>query len=129
MSSYAKMLEAMDAGTLSPQEFDHRAHVGVAFEALRQGDFFSASKRVADGLTRLTVAAGVPEKFHATITQTYMSAIAQAMHDTPANDAETFLLENPDILAGGFLRTLYSKERLSSDLARTTVVLPDRLTP
>ncbi len=127
MTDYRAVLTALDAGSLAPQDFDHRAHIAVAFEALREDDFFTASKRIADGLKRLTIAAGVPEKFHATITQAYMSAIAEAMHATPAEDAEAFLAQNADLLEGTFLKERYSATCLSSDLARKVALLPDRL--
>ncbi|WP_294228387.1 hypothetical protein [uncultured Shimia sp.] len=127
MTSYREALLAMDAGNLAPQDFDHQTHIAVAFEALREDDFFTASKRIADGLKRLTLAAGVPEKFHATITQAYMSAIAEAMHLGDAQDAETFLVQNPDLLAGVFLKERFSAACLSSDLARKVALLPDRV--
>lgn len=126
MTDYRAALAALDAGTLAPQDFDHRAHIAVAFEALREDDFFTASKRIADGLKRLTIAAGVPEKFHATITQAYMSAIAEAMHATPAEDAEAFLAQNEDLMKGAFLKERFSAACLSSDLARKVALLPDR---
>ena len=127
MSRYRDVLLAMDAGTLAPQDFDHQAHIAVAFEALREGDFFTASKRIADGLKRLTAAAGAPEKFNATITQAYMSVIAEAMHHGEAQDAETFLVQNPDLLVGAFLKEKFSAACLSSDLARKVALLPDRV--
>ncbi len=127
MIDYHKTLLAMDAGTLAPQDFDHRAHIAVAYEALREDDFFTASKRIADGLKRLTIAAGVPEKFHATITQAFISAIAEAMHASPEQTAEEFLIGNPDLLAGTFLKERYTPSCLSSDLARKVAVLPDRV--
>ena len=127
MTDCKAVLAAMEEGTLASQDFDYRAHIAVAFEALREDDFFSASKRIADGLKRLTVAAGVPEKFHATITQAYMSAIAEAMHATPTEDAETFLTQNADLMTGTFLKERYSAACLSSDLARKVALLPDRV--
>lgn len=127
MTDYRAVLAALDAGTLAPKDFDHRAHIAVTFEALREDDFFTASKRIADGLKRLTIAADVPERFHATITQSYMSAIAEAMHATPAEDAEVFLTQNEDLSKGTFLKERYSEACLSSDLARKVALLPDRV--
>lgn len=127
MTDYRKALQAMDNGTLTPQDFDYRAHIAVAFEALQEDDFFAASKRIADGLKRLTIAAGMPEKFHATITQAFMSAIAEAMHVSPAETAEDFLARNPELLAGSFLKARYSPSCLASDLARKVALLPDQV--
>lgn len=127
MSQYKDMLIAMDNGALSPSDFSHKAHIGVAFEALKQDEFFTASKRIADGLKRLTIKAGVPEKFHATITQAYMSAIAQRMHNQGNIDAGEFLEQNADLLSGAFFKELYSESCLASPLAREIALLPDRV--
>ncbi|MFY0660227.1 MAG: hypothetical protein JXR15_07020 [Shimia sp.] len=127
MRPYRQTLLAIDSGTLNPADFDHQTHVAVAFEALREDDFFTASKRIADGLKRLTISAGVPEKFHATITQAYMCAIAEAMHVSPVETAEEFLAQNADLLAGGFLKIRYSQACLTSELARRVPLLPDRV--
>ncbi len=126
MSGYHHVLQALDNDTLAPEDFDHRAHVGAAFEALKEDEFFAASHRIAAGLKRLTVRAGVPEKFHATITQAFMSAIAEAMHGAEAETADDFMQRRPDVLSGSFLKQLYSETCLASDLARQVAVLPDK---
>ena len=78
MTDYRAVLGALDAGTLAPQDFDHRAHIAVAFEALRADDFFTASKRLADGPKRFTVAACVPEQCPATTTHAHIPALPEA---------------------------------------------------
>ncbi|MEP2532780.1 hypothetical protein [Shimia sp.] len=123
--TYLTMLQKLDDGTLDPQDFSHRAHVAVAWEALEQGEFFTASARFVAGLRRLVEAAGVPEKFHATITHAFMSVIAERRHANPTPDAATFLDQNPDLLNGTFLTSRFSPETLASPLARTVPLMPD----
>ena len=55
-------------GTLDPARFDHRDHLGVGYEILKRHEFFEAAHLLADALRGLAARAGVPEKFHATVT-------------------------------------------------------------
>ena len=122
----ARKLDALTDGSLAPEDFSHVDHVMVAFEALRRQDFADAHAQVADGICNLATRAGVPEKFHATITFAYMSAIAERMATAPCADAAKFVAANEDLLDRDFLAARYTPERLASPLARTTPLLPDR---
>jgi hypothetical protein len=116
-------LQALDAGTLDPKAFRHRDHIVLAFEALRQEEFFAASARIARGLRGLAAKAGAPEKFNATITHAYLSLIAERMREGETLDA--FLAANPDLLDKARLRGLYSAERLADPRARQVALMPD----
>lgn len=123
MNRYRDLLAQLKAQTLDPDGFSHRDHVGVAYEALKQHDFFTACKTYADGLIALTKAAGVPEKYNATVTLAFMSLIAERMQGTDG-DADAFINANPDFLDKNFLRRKYPAARLSSPLARKVGLLP-----
>ena len=124
-SSYFGKLQALTAGTLDPVEFRHLEHIGVAYEALSRHDFFEAASCLAAGIRGLAEKAGAPDKFNATITFAYLSLIAERMRVTEHRDAEDFIQRNPDITGPGALAPWYSKQRLTSDIARSTVLLPD----
>lgn len=124
MTDYKTMLERFQRGALDPGGFRHADHVGVAYEALARHGFFKALQIYADGLMALVEKAGVPEKFNATVTFAYMSAIAERMHRRPSAGAADFLAGNPDLLSGAVLER-YSKTRLQDDLARKVALLPD----
>ena len=126
---YRRTLRHLADGTLDPAAFGHRDHVGVAYEALRQGDFFEATGRVAAGIRTLAERAGAPEKFNATITWAFMSLIAERMLTSDCADADDFIRDNPDLSDGSVLARWYSKQRLTSDLARAVALLPDRPAP
>lgn len=125
-NDHAANLDRLIAGTLTPSEFGHADHIGVAFEALSRWEFFEAAQRIATGIRSLAEAAGAPEKFNATITFAFLSLIAERMACVPAASAEAFIGANPDLLRSAFLDQLYSQQRLTSALARQTVLLPDR---
>ena len=124
MPDYTDMLCQFERGALDPAGFRHADHVGVAYEALKRHGFFEALRIYADGLMALVEKAGVPEKFNATVTFAYMSAIAERMHRHPAASAADFLAANPDLLSGSVLDR-YSRARLQGDLARRVALLPD----
>ena len=123
MNIYAEKLAQLDAGTLDPATFSHRDHVGVAIAALQQGDFYDALARMSRGLQRLTLAAGVPEKFNATVTFAFLSVIAE-IEPQPGQDIDTLIDRYPDIMRPSVLKTLYSDSRMQSDIARRVPVLP-----
>jgi hypothetical protein len=123
MNIYAEKLAQLDAGTLDPAAFSHRDHVGAAIAALQQGDFYDALARLSRGLQRLTLAAGVPEKFNATVTFAFLSVIAE-IEPQPGQDIDTLIDCHPDIMRPSVLKTLYSDSRMQSDIARRVPVLP-----
>lgn len=122
---YARKLDALIGDTLSPEEFSHLDHVGVAYEALRGHEFFEAVTLIAQGLSRLTERAGVPEKYNATLTFASMSLIAERMKTAPCQSAEEFVTRDGSIFSGGFLKAQFPETRLNSELAREVALLPD----
>lgn len=121
---YAQKLDALVCDTLSPEEFSHLDHVGVAYEALCGHEFFDAVTLIAKGLSRLTTRAGVPEKYNATLTFASMSLIAERMKTAPCPSAEEFVTRDGAIFSGGFLKAQFSETRLGSELAREVALLP-----
>jgi hypothetical protein len=94
--NYDEMFDALCRGTLDPEGFSHRHHVGTGFAALRRHEFFEATHLYATGLRSVVAKAGVPEKYNATVTLAFMSLIAERMDGK--DNAEAFLQANPDLL-------------------------------
>ncbi len=122
---YFRKLQRLCSGTLDPCEFRHLDHIGVAYEALSRHDFFEAASELAAGIRRLAAKAGARGAFNATLTWAYLSLIAERMQTTEHRSAEDFIERNPDIADRAVLAAFYSRQRLTSDLARSTVLLPD----
>lgn len=118
---YDSVLDALIDGTLSPLDFDHAAHVGAAHVALGRYEFFEAAAVFAAGLRSLSVRAGVPEKYNATITFAFLSLIAERMRD---EDAATFVERHGSGGLEALLAAGYRRDRLESDLARRVALLP-----
>jgi len=124
MADYKEMLDRFQRDEIDPAGFRHTDHIGVAYEALMRHGFFKALQIYADGLMALVEKAGVPEKFNATVTFAYMSAISEQMHRQASVNAAEFITANPELLSDDVLGR-YSKARLESDLAKQVALLPD----
>lgn len=123
---YAEMARALAEGRLDPSGFDHRAHLGVAYEMLTRHEVFEAMAIYARGLRQVTEQAGVPEKFNATVTLAFLSLAAQRIAQQGCVDVEQFLRDNSDLLTSGVLGQYYASDQLGSDLARRVPLLPQR---
>ena len=116
--------EALD---VVPSEFDHEAHVYVAWSYLRELDLLSSIDRYRSVLRRLTAKLGVPDKYHETITWFYLLAVAERAIGNAASDWDAFKRFNPELFQRNpsLIRHYYSESRLMSDTARQLFVLPD----
>lgn len=119
-----------EACRVSPERFDHRAHVRLAYVYLAEHDTESAVRRMRRALERFIAWNGVPAaKYHETLTRAWVLAVLHFMQrSAPADSADAFIARNPALLDTGIMLTHYSRERLFSDAARRDFVEPD-LTP
>jgi len=116
-------------GETDPAAFPHREHVRMAFEMLRRHDFVESALHYSHALRALTAKAGKPAKFHQTITVAFLSLVAERMQAQEQCNFDTFARANPDLLDKSVLARFYSAERLSSEAARRTFLLPERSPP
>ena len=121
------LLGRFERRDIKPGAFAHRDHLQVAYEMLDRYDFADACQRYAKTIRKMAEAAGAPEKYNTTITFAFMSLMAERKFRSNGTDWETFLSANPDLLEKDVLKGWYSKERLSSKLAREQFLLPDQV--
>lgn len=128
------LLRAFEERPLDVRSFGHRAHVQVAFEILQMYEFVRASTIYASAIHDLASAAGAPQKFNATITYAFLSIIAERMDAqgyvlaqgiVDLSRFDVFVADNNDLMSFDVLRQRFSPDRLSSDLARRVLLLPD----
>lgn len=118
---------AFERGEIAPAEFDHRAHVRVAWVYLREGPSLdAATTRMRDAIRRFAAAAHVPQKYHETITVLWMRLLADAASRvaTPCELAELFE-RCPELADKDLPLKYYSRERLFSEEARGRWVAPE----
>ncbi len=119
--------QAFEACKVPASEFDHRAHVRMAYIYLCE----QSSDETHDSMKRSLLAflrhLGVGEsKYHETITRAWVMAVAHFMELSPqCHSAATFIERNPVLLDTKIMLSHYSAEVLFSPTARTHFVEPD----
>ena len=119
---------AFEQTSLPESEFDHEAHVRMAWIYLRQYSLPEAIARFTTDLKRYTRALGAEDKYHETITWFFLVLIHDRMAESGEQSWDEFRLVHPDLIssAPALLSAHYSKERLTSGAARSRFLLPDR---
>ena len=125
MTTDCPELERFLRGEIPAAEFPHREHVRMAFELLKRHDFPETVLHYSRALRVMTGRAGKPQAFHQTVTIAFLSLIAERMQGARAADFAAFARENPDLSEKSLLARWYRPERLASEAARRTFVLPD----
>ena len=123
-------MQAFETATVDPRDFNHEAHIKVAWGYLQDHDQLEAINRFTAAIKRLTQKLGVPDKYHETITWFYLLKIAERCAGNTATDWYAFKAGNPDLFEWNrsIIQKYYSDALLSSETARRMFVLPD-LTP
>lgn len=114
-----EFIQAFEDTTLEP--FHHRDHLRVTWLYVQQYGEDGTRPRLAQAILRYAAARNVAEKYHETITQTWIYLVAAAK--SPSFDA---MLESyPHFLDKKFLDRFYSPALLQSPEARRQWVEPD----
>lgn len=124
MADVSPLLDAFLERRLDLATFRHVEHVEVGFELVRRHDFPTAAAMFCGTLRRLTETAGKANVYHETLSLAFLSLIAERNAANPSQDFEAFKRDNSDLLDKSVLKRWYSPERLQSDVARRTFVLP-----
>jgi hypothetical protein len=122
-------LERFLRGELDAASFPHREHVRMGYELLRRYDFVETALHFSRTLRVMTARAGKPGAFHQTVTIAFLSLIAERMEARHCDDFTAFARDNPDLLDKKALARWYRPERLASDSARRTFLLPGEPAP
>lgn len=119
--------EEFELGRITPAQFDHRAHVRLAyiFLAGQEPEVATASMRLA--LLNFLAHHGIdPAKYHETMTRAWIFAVQHFMHRSGASSsADEFIDNNPRLLDAKIMMTHYSAGLLFSPAARAQFVKPD----
>ncbi len=116
--------------TLSNESFHHRDHVRMAFLYLCRYPALEAIQRFSVALARFAAAKGKPGLYNETVTWAFLFLIRERMARRGGNQIwEDFAAENADLLSwsNNILRRYYREATLTSDLAKSTFLLPDRI--
>jgi hypothetical protein len=117
---------AFEACTFAPSEFNHEAHVRLAYIYLATADVEIAVRRMREALLNFLAHNGVPStKYHATITRAWVLAVRHFMNHSTSTSAADFIEKNDELLDSKIMLTHYSASVLFSPDARVSFVEPD----
>ncbi|MBN7796324.1 hypothetical protein [Parahaliea mediterranea] len=119
---------AVESCEFPVSDFDHRAHLRLAYIYLVDQDIEGAVQRMRETLLRLLQHVGVDpsDKFHETLTKAWVLAVYHFMNLTETSEsADEFIDANPVMLDSKIMLTHYSAEVLFSDEARRAFVEPN----
>jgi hypothetical protein len=128
-----EFLQQFESCTLPFGQWNHRAHLKVAFLLLRDHSFDEALDRMRAGVKKYNAAISVPEGptsgYNETTTVAFMHLIRATVHaysDTfPTPTADAFCDTHPQLMSKHVLRLFYSPERRMHPEAKHTFVPPD----
>lgn len=110
------------------QDFNHRAHLRLAYIYLTQNDKDTAINNMRATLLRLLRHVGIDpsQKYHETLTKAWILAVHHFINNTEkSNSADDFIDQNPIMLDSKIMMTHYSAELLFTDNAKSKFVQPN----
>ena len=125
--SDAEFLKRLEHFELSAEDFNHEAHLRLAWVQIKLLGVEEAKNRIAEQLLGFVAHLGATEKFNTTLTQASVEVVNHFMEKSKSNEFDEFILEFPHLKTQflDLLQSHYSKEMLSSNLAKTEYVEPD----
>jgi hypothetical protein len=126
----AAFARAFDRGEVAPADFDHRAHMRVAWVYLRESPSLDgAVARMRAAIKRFAAAAGKSDKYHETITVAWMILLSDARARVCTGgvecELEDVVRQYPALAGNDALLQYYSRDRLFGDRARQEWIEPD----
>ncbi|MFJ8164986.1 hypothetical protein ACIRBY_29240 [Streptomyces sp. NPDC096136] len=117
--------ELMAEATASTGRFGHREHVHLTWLAVRAHGP-AAADLVGEGILATATRAGVPGRFHATLTRAWVELVAHGLDGgEPARDFDEFAVRNPELLDKELPKRFYSEAALASPEAKAAWTEPD----
>jgi hypothetical protein len=130
MTDDDKFLADFEACRFPLDQWHHRQHIKVAYLYLRRYPFDVALNRLRERIRALNAAHGVPDLpargYHETMTHAWLRLVLLTLHEYgPAETADSFYDQNPQLSQVKVLRLFYSRELFMSPRAKTEFVEPD----
>lgn len=128
-----ELLEAFESQSLTHEQWNHRAHLRVAYMYLSEHGFEQGFIRIRDGIKKLNAVHQVPESldrgYHETITHAFARIVSVMIkaHNEPLGitNSEGFCEAHPHLLQKTVLRLYYTRSRIMTAQAKAEFVEPD----
>jgi hypothetical protein len=119
------LLNAFLRDEIDGRDFHHADHLRVGFELLCHHNFPDALAAYSAALKGIATRAGNPGAYHETITVAFLSLIAERHAAVHYANFEAFARDNTELMDKSILERWYAPQRLFSDIARRTFVMPE----
>ncbi len=129
----AEFLASFEDCSLTLEQWDHRAHVKVAYLYLERNSFADALSRIRDGIKKFNAAHDVPDGplmgYNETTTVAFVHLVAATMaayaEYCPVASADEFCDQDSQLMSRHILRLFYSPKRRSHPDAKERFIKPD----
>jgi hypothetical protein len=105
--------------------FGHREHLELAWTCLDRYDVATAHAAVTAAVRHIAAHHGMPDRYHETITRSWVHVVALHRALDPADSFDAFMAAHPVLLTKDLLDRHYSPPVLHSELARAHWAEPD----
>ena len=126
----SRWMEAFESCTLPNDSFHHRDHVKMAFLYLQKYKPLEALSHFSSALARFAAAHGKPNVYNETITWAFLLLIRERLARSSSQQTwSEFSATNADLLRRDdkILEKYYRPETLTSELAKSVFLFPDKL--
>jgi|ERR1700720_477721 len=126
----SEWMQAFESCTLPNGSFHHTDHVRMAFLYLQKYPPLEALGRFSSALARFATANGKPALYNETITWAFLLLIRERIARARSLQSwGEFSAANADLLRwdDNILKKYYRPETLTSELAKTVFLFPDKL--
>jgi hypothetical protein len=118
---------SVESGRYPNDQFKHPHHIRLAWIYLRRYGTTGAEERMTATIRRFARNCGHEEKYHETMTRAWLRLVAVAQYLTPeVATFDDFIARHGWLLDRGALSPFYTRDCLSSGVARHGWVEPDR---
>ena len=123
-------LARFEALSIPLEEWNHRAHLRVAWTYLRRLGLLLAIERMRAGIPKFNAAKGIVDAldrgYHDTLTVAWLRIVDAMMKaHGPEADATTFLDKHTQMHSKVLLRLYYTRDRIMTAEAKSRFVEPD----
>ena len=117
---------AIEACEVPPSQFNHQAHVRLAYVYLAEYGVNTATDKMRAALLTFLQHHNIPaSKFHETLTRAWVLAVSHFMDRSTSTSAADFVAKNQVLLDSKIMLTHYSASVLFSADARASFIEPD----
>jgi hypothetical protein len=125
-----EFFQQFETQTLPLEQWDHRAHLRVAYLYLSRLTFEEALMSVSSGIRAYNAAQNIRDTptggYHETMTQAWLHLVHVTMSEFgPMENSDQFLTAQAQLLSKRALLFFYSRDRIMSAEAKKTFVTPD----